>query len=224
MSAMPPPAASFVTLGTPRAHWESLACYLVLQLAFMPFQVWRLYQETALAWLLIDLLGQAVTIVLLFAFPSGREAVLRRERLQVPVPDALRWIIGTVSIGLLIGWVVPPLFAWIPDFALGTYPAPAGWLFALHLAFGLPLAAWLEEIVYRRLAFGALAPLLGSESARILLSAVIFGAIHWWTGIYNVIGTLLAGILFMLCYRRTGALWPAVAAHFILNLFWFGLA
>jgi uncharacterized protein len=223
MTATMPDSAAAVELGAPRARWQPLVCYLGLQVAFVPFQLWRLHQDDALTWLLIDLLGQVVTIGVLVAFSSGRDVLLRRDRLLIPPADAFHWILGILIVAVLLGFILPPLLARLPGQALGAYPEPAGWLLALHLTFGIALGAWLEEVVYRRLAFEALTPFIGSETGRVVVSAVIFSAIHWWTGLANLISTAILGVLFMLCYRRTGALWPAVTAHFLINLFWFGL-
>ncbi len=42
--------------------------------------------------------------------------------------------------------------------------------------------------------------------------------IRWWTGIWNVGTVLIDGLPFMVFYRRTGALWPLVTIHYILDV------
>lgn len=206
------------------SRWEALVCYFLLQLAFIPFQVWRLFQDSALAWLAIDLLGQAATLAVLLAFPAGRAALFCREPLKVPLSDAIRWMIGVLAFSLLLTYLIASFLRHVPDLALGNYPAPTGLLHAAHLLLGVPMAAWLEEVVYRRLANRALEQHLSDKVVRVIASALVFAAIHWWTGIHNILGTLIMGILFMLCYLRVGALWPAVAAHALYNLYWFAAA
>src|SRR6516164_580027 len=50
------------------------------------------------------------------------------------------------------------------------------------------------------------------------LTAVLFGAYHWWTGVGNIIEALLMGVLLMLFYRRSSALWPVVLAHYLTDV------
>lgn len=207
-----------------RLRLEPLVCYLLLQPAFIPFQIWRLSQESAAAWLAVDLLGQIVTFALLLAFPSGRAALLGRQSLAVPLSDAIRWVIGLLSLSLLLAYLIPGMLRDLPDLALGYHPTPTGPLLVVHLLLGVPMAAWIEEVVYRRLADMALVPHLPGKAARILASALVFAAIHWWTGLHNILGTLVLGVLFMICYLRVGALWPVVAAHALFNLYWFSTA
>jgi hypothetical protein len=52
----------------------------------------------------------------------------------------------------------------------------------------------------------------------------LFGAYHWWTGIGNIVEAVLIGVLLMLFYRRSGALWPVVLARYLTDIVDFGLA
>jgi len=46
---------------------------------------------------------------------------------------------------------------------------------------------------------------------------------HWWTGIGNIVEAVSVGVLLMLFYRRSAALWPAVLAHYLTDTVDFGL-
>jgi uncharacterized protein len=70
------------------------------------------------------------------------------------------------------------------------------------------------------------------ESARALrksqrhpanAGSILFGAYHWWTGIGNIVEAVLIGVLLMLFYRRSGALWPVVFAHYLTDIVDFAL-
>jgi membrane protease YdiL (CAAX protease family) len=47
---------------------------------------------------------------------------------------------------------------------------------------------------------------------------VLFGAYHWWTGVGNIAEAVLVGILLMLFYQRSKALWPVVLAHYLTDI------
>jgi hypothetical protein len=46
----------------------------------------------------------------------------------------------------------------------------------------------------------------------------LFGAYHWWTGIGNIVEAALIGVMLMLFYRRTAALWPVVLGHYLTDI------
>jgi membrane protease YdiL (CAAX protease family) len=54
-------------------------------------------------------------------------------------------------------------------------------------------------------------------------TSLLFGAYHWWTGIGNIIEAVLVGVLLMLFYRRSAALWPVVLAHYLTDIVDFAL-
>jgi membrane protease YdiL (CAAX protease family) len=83
---------------------------------------------------------------------------------------------------------------------------------------GLALVAASEEIVFRRLLRNASLPYVGDGVFAILVTSLIFGAYHWWTGIGNILLSATIGILFMVMYRRSGALWPVVLVHYLVDL------
>jgi uncharacterized protein len=57
----------------------------------------------------------------------------------------------------------------------------------------------------------------------VVMTSILFGAYHWWTGIGNIVEAIFIGILLMLFYCRSGALWPAVLAHYLTDLVDFAL-
>jgi membrane protease YdiL (CAAX protease family) len=46
----------------------------------------------------------------------------------------------------------------------------------------------------------------------------LFGAIHWWAGLGNVVSAATVGFFLMLMQRRSGVLWPVALAHYLLDL------
>jgi uncharacterized protein len=49
----------------------------------------------------------------------------------------------------------------------------------------------------------------------VLVTSLLFGAYHWWSGVGNILAAVLMGVLFMLFYRRSGSLWPVVLSHYL---------
>ena len=85
------------------------------------------------------------------------------------------------------------------------------YLFLLALAGCLIPAA--EEILFRRVVFGALAPI--GRSAATLLTAVVFAAAHLF--LHGFPGLLGLGIVFQLQYLFTGNLLVPMLTHMIFN-------
>ncbi len=147
--------------------------------------------------------------------PGVRGLVYRRERLRIGAIEIVGWLLIlavlhaiTVAIFRLPG---------TDAFRLGGYPRPQGWLQLLDLTFGIALVAFHEELFFRRAMRAALAR-LGDGAAMIIVSAAFFGAYHWWGGPVQVCTTAAFGVIAMLFYRRSGALWPVVLAHYLTDL------
>ena len=83
----------------------------------------------------------------------------------------------------------------------------------LLLLVGLAIPA-AEELFFRRLLFGVFRP-LGVFSA-LFLTAVIFGALHWF--IYGMWVLTFFGVVLQWMYLRTGNLATNILAHSIFNL------
>jgi uncharacterized protein len=59
---------------------------------------------------------------------------------------------------------------------------------------------------------------LNNGYALLVVTSLLFGAYHWWT-----VEALSIGVLLMLFYRRSAALWPVVLAHYLTDIVDFGL-
>ncbi|WP_240536394.1 MULTISPECIES: CPBP family intramembrane glutamic endopeptidase [Bradyrhizobium] len=86
------------------------------------------------------------------------------------------------------------------------------------LVVGLILVAASEEIIFRRLLRNTARPYLGDGAFAVLITSLMFGAHHWWSGVGNILLATIFGILFMVMYWRSGALWPVVLAHYLVDL------
>ena len=138
--------------------------------------------------------------------------------------EAAAWIVGIVLFDRYIcGWIRRSLNTALPATVLGGYPESDGWLHIVDVVFGLALVAYSEEIVFRRCARHVFQIYLDDGYALVVVTSMLFGAYHWWTGIGNIVEAVLIGVLLMLFYRRSVALWPVVLAHYLTDMVDFGL-
>lgn len=74
-----------------------------------------------------------------------------------------------------------------------------------------------EELAYRGYAILILAPLFG-VGAGAVLSTVVFGIVHAYQGGLGIVRTGLMGGVLAWGYLAAGSLWPAIAAHVLIDL------
>ena len=189
--------------------------------AFVPMvasQVIRLHQTLPLDWLLCDYAGRLGALLVLAAIPAARAVAFRRQPLLTSWWETVLWIIGLVLVYPPLGHGLSALVnAYIPNTPLGPYPAPQGGLYLLDLTFGLVLVAYHEEVIFRRCARAVFSSGWGEGAAMIGLSALLFSAYHWTTGLGNMVYVFFFAIYAMFFLRRVGALWPLILAHFLVD-------
>jgi CAAX protease family protein len=155
----------------------------------------------------------------------GRYSI--RPDCSLPVgatPNDVLGSVGTVLVDHYVcGWIRRTLNTALPATVLGSYPETHGWLHIVDVVFGLALVAYSEEIVFRRSARHLFQIYLNDGYALVVVTSILFGAYHWWTGIGNIVEAILIGVLLMLFYRRSAALWPVVLGHYLTDIVDFGL-
>jgi membrane protease YdiL (CAAX protease family) len=105
-----------------------------------------------------------------------------------------------------------------PSTVLGHYPLSIGWLHSFDIVFGLGLDTYTEEVVFRRCARHVFKAYLGDGLLLVLVTSLLFGAYHWWSGVGNILAAMLMGVLFMLFFQRSGSLWPVVISHYLTDV------
>jgi membrane protease YdiL (CAAX protease family) len=187
-------------------------------------QIIRLQQSDPATWILCDYAGRIGALAVLGLIPSARTVAFQWERLRTTYWEAACWIVGIVLFDHYVcGWIRRTINAALPATVLGGYPELHGWLHVVDVVFGLALVAYSEEIVFRRCARHAFKSYLSDGRTLVVITSLLFGAYHWWTGIGNIIEAVLVGVLLMLFYRRSAALWPVVLAHYLTDIVDFAL-
>jgi uncharacterized protein len=126
--------------------------------------------------------------------------------------SALKWMAAAVGAYLLFAAVyslliVQPEQEDIAE-AFGSVPIQV-----LLIAIVAPIS---EELCFRGFLFGGLREKL-PRLAAALLSGLIFGALHAFTGITAVPPLIVFGLILALLYERTGSIVPAILLHMLNN-------
>jgi|APSaa5957512535_1039671.scaffolds.fasta_scaffold67317_2 uncharacterized protein len=195
--------------------------FVALTLPFLLNDIGFIWATSPAQWLGVDYATKIVVIGLIAGHPFLRQSALG----SLTWPRSI-WFAGTSTLAVTAISIVG--LSWIDDqgldaaTALQTFPGiDQTWLVIFDLTVGLALTAVAEELVFRRLYLDTFAPILPHTSL-YLVSAAIFAAIHWSSGLGTVAGAFVVGLMLLWLTRRTGSLLPAIAAHFAINLvlFW----
>ena len=202
-----------------RRDFHVLAWFGAALIPMVASQTLRLQQSDPAIWIFWDYAGRIGTLAILAAIPSIRTAAFRREKIQIALWEAALWIGGLVLVDhYLGGWIRRTINAALPATVLGTYPRLNGGLYFVDVVFGIALVAYSEEIVFRRCARHIFKPYFGDGFGLVIVTSLLFGAYHWWTGVGNVVEAALMGVLLMLFLQRSAALWPVVLGHYLVDI------
>ncbi|WP_415714933.1 CPBP family intramembrane glutamic endopeptidase [Maridesulfovibrio sp.] len=203
----------------------------ILILAALPFYLNdfnNIFIKHERLWLAIDY--GAKILPLAFLFYLLKKEILSRADLglvTLPFKQLILWTIGITALGLCLD--EPGFALWsklLPAMRLGSIPIGTDSpLYTLDMTIGLALVAISEEIIFRGLAFTALRKRKQSIPKIFLISAIIFGLIHWSQGPTAIIATAITGSGLMVCMYCTGSIYPTIIAHYVINYLSFsGLA
>jgi uncharacterized protein len=182
-------------------------------------QIIRLRQTDPTIWIFWDYAGRLGGLAILAVVPAARAVAFRWQGLRIGLWEVALWVIGVVLADhYLGGWMRRTINAALPASVLGSYPQLAGWLYFVDVTFGIALVAYSEEVVFRRCASHVFQKCLGDCYALVVATSLLFGAYHWWTGVGNILEAAFIGVLLMLFYRRSAALWPVVLGHYLTDI------
>jgi membrane protease YdiL (CAAX protease family) len=166
--------------------------------------------ETSALKLVIPAIG---SIVILARF-STSPLLAGTARLPT-MPKAALWI------SLYLGWMLATdfVFGWRgpSDFApWRAAPVVASALRVLAIVFAGPL---LEELVFRGLAFGALARSSAGPISAMFATAILWSLLHWSYQPLEIAIIMVAGVILGAARWRTGSLYLPIAMHMMWNAY-----
>jgi membrane protease YdiL (CAAX protease family) len=143
---------------------------------------------------------------------SSPGEALRRLGVRAFQPSALKWMGAAIGLYLLFiafygALIVEPHQEDIAE-ALGPIATQV-----LLIAILAPIS---EEICFRGMLFGGLRERL-PRLAAALVTGVIFGGLHAFTGITAVPPLIVFGFLLSLLYEKTGSIVPGILLHMLNN-------
>lgn len=240
MSDQLPPEVSTLIKG-------SAAFFPVLTVLFWLTSPLGLWGSMALA-LLLELLPGLAMAQLPLAYdeePLPRFPVYLSSVVLILGMGGFAFLVGRSEVGLEFMGLLPQPAGFLAGWTLGLTAACLAVMGAFHLIrrkIGLketPLLAQLlpktagekglfvvlslsagvgEEMAYRGFLIPALTLVLGSAWGGAVLSSVVFGLLHAYQGWLGMVRTAVMGMIFAAAFLLTDSLWPAMAAHAILDV------
>jgi hypothetical protein len=174
------------------------------------------------AWIAVDYTTRLLVLALLFA-PQGLRDALRAELARSP--RAILLIGASLAAGLsgiAADLLRPSVLAAWPNLGGAAFPAPdSSLLHGLDLTVGIALVALTEELTFR-------APVLLMTRERrvgpglgLVVSSLAFGAMHWSQGLDTIVSASVVGLVLGLAALGTRSIWPAILAHYIIDVWHF---
>lgn len=171
-------------------------------------------------WLAIDY-GSRVLAIGIVLYLLMKKISLPDEFGLAPIPfrRGLLWMLILTVSGILIDQVGWRFFEkMLPNTQLVVMPKIGNPIIRMFdLTFGVALVAVSEEIVFRGYCYSALKDRM-SPQFLVPASVLLFGLIHWSTGLHAIVSTALWGVLPMVAMIRTGSVIPAMIAHYLTDL------
>ena len=172
-------------------------------------------------WLVIDyLFVKAFPLFLIVYLLRTRRIILADLGLKMIAPSQLvLWTIAVALLGTAIDQIGWRFFENVlPSTKLGGMPRISiPWLNMIDLYFGLICVGIFEEIIFRGLAFTVFRAFVKSTTTLFLITALLFGFMHWSLGLHAIVNTAIIGAVFMVVMWRKGSVMPTIIAHFLVN-------
>lgn len=195
----------------------------ILAIAALPFYLndfSTAYVTSFTLWIAIDYTLKLLPLWFLFRMLQKRHLTAEDLGLvRMSLNELLTWAVILTTAGFCLD--EPGIIFWS-----GIFPMPFldpaimdsnPILNQIDMTFGLALVAIAEEVIFRGLAFSALKERGYSTPKIFIVSAAIFGLIHWSQGPAVIIATAITGSALMVCRWRSGSIYPAIIAHYFIN-------
>lgn len=167
-------------------------------------------------WLIIDYSIRIFTIVAIFFL--YKEYVLNISMLYLhrySLRKTLSYGLSFSIIGILLFRIIETHFTFVNFYQGIEFPEITNPFWnVFDLSIGLLLVAFSEELLLHAY-FYTLFKNRFNDRTLILLSALLFAAIHWSNDLSNIIGVFIWGMIAMKILIKTQSIWPLILAHFL---------
>lgn len=190
--------------------------FILNDLAFIPLKSYA-------GWLAADYISRMLALAVIFYLVRSRSLSWSDFGFKkLGARPFIAWSLALTATGILIDRLGSGyLKCAMPSTALFAFPAADNAALKLvDLTFGMALVSLSEETVFRGLSASALSGRMG-KAALVGVSCLLFGLIHWSSGVHAVVTTAIWGILPMVSVLRTGSIYPALVAHWATDLTFF---
>lgn len=204
----------------PKRYWYTLLAYLLMHLSgivaapFMKFRLGLSDDEILAYWNIIAFTG--ATIIILY--------LLREDMMMKSRSGAANFIqvVGWTVLGIILAYVSQYIAVFIETFVLGIKPGSENTFGIMDLIRQFPLfifiptilAPILEEVVFRKIIFGALYKRMNFFFAA-LISSFIFGIIHGEPQHILIYSSM--GFVFAFLYVKTKRIIVPILTHAAMN-------
>jgi uncharacterized protein len=180
-----------------------------------------IYTTTITSYLIFDYLFRIISLVIIIYLIKIKIISFSYLKLNLLSFRAfLFWSLYLVFVGLIIFFILEEILLKIlPDIHFFNYPKyDNSYSKIIDLTFGLIIVALTEELIFRGYCYSYLTEKGYSYIKIVVISSIIFGLIHWSVGITAIITTGLWGIFTIVSVKKTDSIYPALLAHYLLDL------
>lgn len=180
-------------------------------------------------WLAVDYLLRILFLAYVILVPRVREVAIQLFRRAwsdksgpLRLMTFITVVLAAVMAEIFINQIRPPIYALFPETEFFNYFEIENqfWLI-FDLTIGLTLVAISEEIMFRGFVIRFLGIFTSRAALAVLMSAVVFGLVHWTNGADNVVAATLTGLVLGSIYMHSRSLWPCILIHYLINLGYF---
>ncbi|OEH91729.1 CPBP family intramembrane glutamic endopeptidase [Bacillus solimangrovi] len=206
-----------------KQYWYIILTYVFAQFSGLlfghkVFEAIGLSREDAFIWWTIFAFGSGLIVVFFLLRSAGQSSFEERDR-----PSFLSsffWAIGGIFLALFAQNIAAVIEVYVFNVELGSENTDALYQITQISPFFIIVTSLLgpiyEEVIFRKIIFGELIKRTNFWLSA-LISAVIFGAIHFENEHLLIYSSM--GLVFAFLYYKTKRIWVPITAHVMMNSF-----
>lgn len=199
--------------------------YLIgLSLIFVLNDFLFIFVKSYIGWLLVDYGSRVLAIsIIAYLITSKRASFSDFGLVKLKIKPFIFWTIILSITGIFVDQVVSQFLAKaLPPTQIFYFPKITNhFVKTFDLTFGIFLVSITEEPIFRGYYASILRPYIKNPITFVVISSIIFGLIHWSSGLDTIISAALWGVLPMISVLKTRSILPALIAHYATDFVYF---